>query len=119
MFVVYMIDTGSVYYTGFSSLNRLSNRLQEHINMIGSKYMERNHRDHPKKPVYVEILGHNCYTCGLEREKQIKALSHDDKTDLVFSDKNDLLMADVNFGRVRRILLKWDIMLTPKNKRWC
>jgi putative endonuclease len=75
-YYVYLLlcDDGS-YYTGYTS--KLASRLHRHKRGQGARYTRMRR---PKRIVYVERFGTR--RAAMRRERQIKALSHNQKHDL-------------------------------------
>lgn len=106
MFVVYIIDTGYKYYTGMTSERRLPERIQEHLDRRKSGYLTKWHRNRPRKPVYIEILGHDCYECALIREEKVKNLTPEKKKELIKYERNHLIKINIKFAKLKKIILK-------------
>jgi putative endonuclease len=75
-YYVYLLlcDDGS-YYTGYT--RDLTSRLERHRKGHGARYTQMRK---PKKVVYFEELGSR--RAAMKRERQIKALTHNDKFEL-------------------------------------
>ncbi len=78
-YYVYMVKcTNGYYYTGYT--NNVEKRIKMHNNGQGAKYLR------GKGPVELAYLEHyQYYKCALNREKEIKKLTREQKEELVAS----------------------------------
>ncbi len=79
--VYVLLCQGGSYYTGYTQ--DLRNRLKQHLNGKGSRYTR---MKKPERAVYVEWF--STRSDAMKREKEIKRLTHREKSELINENEN-------------------------------